>query len=114
VFLLIVNVFLLFIGTFMENGPAMVMLVPVLFPIAAKLGIDPYHFSMIVSVNLILGLITPPVAICLSLGAVIAGCKPSEAAREVWPFLAAAIGVLMLITFIPGLSLWLPAYFSGR
>ena len=114
VFLLTVNVFLLFIGTFMENGPAMVMLVPVLFPIAAKLGIDPYHFAMIVSVNLILGLITPPVAICLSLGAMIAGCRPAEATREVWPFLAAAIGVLMLITFIPGLSLWLPALLSGR
>ena len=86
VFLLIVNLLLLFIGTFMENGPAMVMLVPVLFPIAAKLGIDPYHFSMIVSVNLILGLITPPVAICLSLGSVIAGCKPSEAARDLAVF----------------------------
>lgn len=114
VFLLIVNVFLLFIGTFMENGPAMVMLVPVLFPIAAKLGIDPYHFAMIVSVNLILGLITPPVAICLSLASVIAGCKPSEAAREVWPFFFAAVGVLMLITFIPALSLWLPAVMAGR
>jgi tripartite ATP-independent transporter DctM subunit len=114
IFLLIVNVFLLFIGTFMENGPAMVMLVPVLFPIAAKLGIDPYHFAMIVSVNLILGLITPPVAICLSLGSVIAGCKTSEATREVWPFLGAAIGVLMLITFIPGISLWLPALLGSR
>jgi tripartite ATP-independent transporter DctM subunit len=113
VFLLIVNVLLLFIGTFMENGPAMVMLVPVLFPIAAKLGIDPYHFSMIVSVNLILGLITPPVAICLSLSSVIAGCKPAEAAREVWPFLLAAIGVLMLITFVPAISLWLPQWVGG-
>ena len=114
VFLLIVNVFLLFIGTFMENGPAMVMLVPVLFPIAAKLGIDPYHFAMIVSINLILGLITPPVAICLSLGSLIAGCRPAEATREVWPFLIAAIGGLMLITFIAALSLWLPAVVGGR
>ncbi len=114
VFLLIVNVFLLFIGTFMENGPAMVMLVPVLFPIAAKLGIDPYQFAMIVSVNLILGLITPPVAICLSLAAVIAGCRSSEAAREVWPFFGAALLVLMMITYIPALSLWLPSVVGGR
>jgi tripartite ATP-independent transporter DctM subunit len=113
-FLLIVNLLLLFIGTFMENGPAMVMLVPVLFPIAAKLGIDPYHFSMIVSVNLILGLITPPVAICLSLSSVIAGCRPAEAAREVWPFLGAAIVVLLLITYVPALSLWLPGVLGGR
>ncbi len=113
-FLLIVNLFLLFIGTFMENGPAMVMLVPVLFPIAQKLGIDPYHFSMIVSINLVLGLITPPVAICLSLGSVIAGCRPSEAAREVWPFFWAAVGVLMLVTYVPALSLWLPSVIGGR
>ena len=114
VFLLLVNLLLLFIGTFMENGPAMVMLVPVLFPIAAKLGIDPYHFSMIVSINLIIGLITPPVAICLSLGALIAKCKPAEATREVWPFFGGAVFVLMLVTFVPGLSLWLPQWLGTR
>jgi len=114
VFLLLVNVFLLLIGTFLENGPALVMLAPVLYPIAAKLGIDPIHFSMIVSMNLVIGLITPPVAICLSIGAVIARIPGSQATREVLPFFAAAVGVLMLVTYVPQLSLWLPNLLGER
>lgn len=108
VFLLIVNVFLLVVGTFLENAPALVMLAPVLYPVSAQYGIDPIHFSMIVALNLLIGLITPPVAICLSLGSLIARCPPREAAREVMPFLAAAIGVLLLVTFVPLISLGLP------
>ena len=107
-FLLTVNVLLLLVGTFMENGPALVILTPVLYPIAAKFGIDPYHFSMIVAVNLVLGLITPPVAISLSIGAVIAGAPQREVTREVLPFLAAAVGVLLLITYVPAVSLAVP------
>ena len=108
VFLLIVNVFLLVVGTFLENAPALVMLAPVLYPVSAQYGIDPIHFSMIVALNLLIGLITPPVAICLSLGSLIARCPPREAAREVMPFLAAAIVVLLLVTFVPLISLGLP------
>jgi len=114
VFLLLVNVFLLLVGTFLENGPALVMLVPVLYPIAAKLGIDPIHFSIVVSINLVIGLITPPVAICLSIGALIAGIPQREATREVMPFFFAAIAVLMVITFVPQVSLWLPNLLGGR
>jgi C4-dicarboxylate transporter DctM subunit len=106
-FLLLVNVFLLFIGTFLENAPALVMLAPVLYPIAAQFGIDPIHFSMIVAINLLIGLITPPVAICLSLSALIARCPPREAAREVMPFLLAAIAVLLAVTYVPAISLGL-------
>ena len=112
-FLLLVNILLLLIGTFLENGPALVMLAPVLYPIAVKLGIDPIHFSMIVSLNLVLGLITPPVAISLSIGALIARVPASIVTREVIPFFIAAIGVLMLVTYIPQLSLWLPRLLRG-
>ena len=108
VFLLLVNVFLLLVGTFLENAPALVMLAPVLYPVAAQFGIDPIHFSMIVALNLLIGLITPPVAICLSLSSLIARCPPREAAREVMPFLAAAIAVLLLVSFVPLISLGLP------
>lgn len=108
VFLLIVNVFLLVVGTFLENAPALVMLAPVLYPVSAQYGIDPIHFSMIVALNLLIGLITPPVAICLSLGSLIARCPPREAAREVMPFLAAAIVVLLLVSYVPLVSLGLP------
>ena len=114
VFLLLVNVFLLLVGTFLENGPALVMLVPVLYPIAAKLGIDPIHFSIVVSLNLVIGLITPPVAICLSIGALIAEIPQREATREVIPFFIAAIAVLMVITYVPQISLWLPHVLGGR
>jgi tripartite ATP-independent transporter DctM subunit len=113
-FLLLVNVLLIVVGTFMENGPALVLLCPVLYPVAAKFGVDPYHFSMIVGINLVIGLITPPVAICLSIGALIARAPPREVTREAMPFFAAAIGVLMLITFIPALSTWLPDLVGGR
>jgi C4-dicarboxylate transporter DctM subunit len=113
-FLLLVNVFLLLVGTFMENGPALVMLAPVLYPIAVKLGIDPIHFSMIVSLNLVIGLITPPVAICLSIGALIARIPAREATREVTPFFIAAVAVLMIVTFVPQVSLWLPRLLGGR
>jgi len=113
-FLLLVNIFLLLIGTFLENGPALVMLVPVLYPIAAKLGIDPIHFSIVVSLNLVIGLITPPVAICLSIGALIAEVPQREATREVLPFFGAAVAVLMVITYVPQISLWLPELLGGR
>jgi tripartite ATP-independent transporter DctM subunit len=113
VFLLLVNILLLFIGTFMENGPAMVMLVPVLFPIANALGIDPIHFGVIMSVNLIIGLITPPVAICVNIAALIGRVSVQAASIEVMPFLAAAIVVQLLITYVPWLSLWLPDLMLG-
>lgn len=113
-FLLVVNVLLILVGTFMENGPALVLLCPVLYPIAAKFGIDPYHFSMIVGINLVIGLITPPVAICLSIGALIAKAPGDEVNREALPFLGAAIGVVLLVTYVPAISLWLPSVVGGR
>ncbi|MGE0715135.1 MAG: TRAP transporter large permease [Alphaproteobacteria bacterium] len=113
VFLLMVNVLLLLIGTFMENGPAMVMLVPVLYPIANALGIDPIHFGVLISVNLVIGLITPPVAICTNIGAMIARVSTRAASREVLPFLAAAVAVQLMITYLPWLSLWLPDLVMG-
>ena len=113
-FLLMVNALLLVIGTFMENGPALVLLCPVLYPVAAQFGVDPYHFSMIVGINLVIGLITPPVAICLSIAALIAKAPPREVTREAWPFFIAAVAVVLLVTYVPALSLWLPAVVGGR
>lgn len=113
-FLLLVNVLLVIVGTFMENGPALVLLCPVLYPVAAKFGVDPYHFSMIVGINLLIGLITPPVAICLSIASLIAKAPSSEVTREAMPFFYAAIIVLLLVTFVPAISLWLPDVVGGR
>jgi tripartite ATP-independent transporter DctM subunit len=114
VFLLLVNILLLLVGTFLENAPALVMLVPVLFPVSQQLGIDPIHFCIVVSINLVIGLITPPVAICLNLGTLLAKCHPRETNREAIPFLAAAIGILLLLTYVPQLVLWLPNLVMGK
>jgi tripartite ATP-independent transporter DctM subunit len=108
IFLLLVNLLLITIGTFMENGPALVMLAPVLYPIAAKFGVDPYHFSMIVSMNLVIGLLTPPVALCLSIAALIGKVSMDKVVYESIPFFIAAIGVLLLVTYIPQISLLVP------
>jgi tripartite ATP-independent transporter DctM subunit len=113
-FLLMVNILLIVVGTFMENGPALVLLSPVLYPVAAKFGVDPYHFSVVLGMNLVIGLITPPVAICLSITSLIARAPPREVTREAMPFFAAAIGVVLLVTFVPSLSTWLPAVVGGR
>jgi C4-dicarboxylate transporter DctM subunit len=113
-FLLLVNILLILVGTFLENAPALVMLLPVLFPASQKLGIDPIHFCVVVSINLVLGLITPPVAISLSLSTLMAGCHPRETLHEVIPFFAAAIGILLLLTYVPGLVVWLPNLVMGK
>lgn len=114
VFLLLVNILLILVGTFLENAPALVMLLPVLFPASQQLGIDPIHFCVVVSINLVLGLITPPVAISLSLSTLIAGCHPRETNHECVPFFIAAIGVLLLLTYVPQLVVWLPNLVMGR
>lgn len=113
-FLLMVNVLLILVGTFMENGPALVLLCPVLFPVAAKFGVDPYHFSIVLGINLVIGLITPPVAICLSITSLIARAPPREVTREALPFFFAAVGVVLIVTFVPALSTWLPDLIGGR
>lgn len=113
-FLLFVNILLVLVGTFMENAPALVMLLPVLFPASQQLGIDPIHFCVVVSINLVLGLITPPVAISLSLSTLMAGCHPRETIREVIPFFVAAMGVLLLLTYVPQLVIWLPNLVMGK
>ena len=113
-FLLFVNILLIAVGTFLENAPALVMLLPVLFPASQQLGIDPIHFCIVVSINLVLGLITPPVAISLSLGTLMAGCHPRETLREVIPFFTAAMVILLLLTYVPGLVTWLPNLVMGN
>lgn len=113
-FLLLINVILLFVGTFMEVNAAKVMLLPVLFPIAVALGIDPIHFGVIVTVNLCLGLLTPPVGIVLALASRIGGTSIEEGTRGVAVFFVVGLAVLLVLTFIPGLSTWLPDLVLGK
>lgn len=112
-FLLVLNVTLLFVGTFMEVNAAKVMLLPVLFPVAMTLGIDPIHFGVIVTVNLCLGLITPPIGIVLALASKIGGVSIEEGTRGVFVFFLTGLLVLGLLTFIPVLSTGLPDLVLG-
>jgi len=107
-FLLAVNILLLLFGIFIEPLPGVMVLVPILAPMAYALGIDPIHFAIIVIVNLTLGMITPPVGGLLFVTAMVAKIRLSELNKELYPMLAVQIGVLALITLIPEISTWLP------
>ena len=107
-FLIVINIFLLIFGIFIEPLPGVMVLVPILAPVAAKLGIDPIHFAMVVIYNLTLGMITPPVGGLLFVTSNVSKVPLSELTRELKPFLWAHGVVLMLLTFVPALSNWLP------
>lgn len=107
-FLIAVNILLLLFGIFMEPLPGVTILVPILAPIAAALGIDPIHFAMVVIVNLTLGMITPPVGGLLFVTSVATKVPLMALTRELPPFLWAHLVVLMLLTFVPAISTWLP------
>jgi len=107
-FLIIVNVFLLLFGIFIEPLPGVMVLAPILAPVAVKLGIDPIHFAMIVIYNLTLGMITPPVGGLLFVTCNVSRVPMSQLVRELVPFLWAHGAVLLVLTFMPALSTWLP------
>ncbi len=107
-FLIAVNILLMLFGIFMEPLPGVIVLVPILAPIAASLGIDPTHFAIVVIVNLTLGMITPPVGGLLFVTAVATRVPMAALTKELPPFLWAHLLVLVLLTFVPALSTWLP------
>ena len=111
-FLLLVNILLLIVGCFIESGVAIIVLVPILAPVALKLGIDPLHFATVVVVNLCLGLLTPPMGVVLFVVCGIAKITLEEITKAVWPFMLAILIVLFLITYIPSLTLVIPRYFG--
>ncbi|ECG7808907.1 TRAP transporter large permease [Salmonella enterica] len=108
VILLVITVFLLIIGAFMDIGPAILIFTPILLPIMAKLGVYPVHFGIIMIYNLAIGTITPPVGSGLYVGASVGKVKVEEVIKPLLPFYGAIIGVLLLITYIPEITLFLP------
>jgi tripartite ATP-independent transporter DctM subunit len=107
-FLLVVNVFLLFMGMFMETGANAILLGPILMPIAIHLGIHPLHFALVMLVNLNIGLITPPLGVCLFVAAPIARISLGQLTKAIFPFVIAEVIALLLITFIPELVMIVP------
>ena len=107
-FLLCVNVVLLVVGCFMDDYASIVILAPIIAPIAWELGIDPIHIGLVICVNLVVGLATPPFGITLFVTSPIAGVKIEDTVKEAIPFVAATMAVLLLVTFVPQVSLFLP------
>jgi tripartite ATP-independent transporter DctM subunit len=108
VMLLLINILLLLLGTFMDMAPMILICTPIMLPIVKALGVDPVHFGMIMLLNLGIGLITPPVGPTLFVGCAIGKVTMEEVSRELWPFYVAMCIALLIVTYVPELSLWLP------
>jgi len=108
VFLLIVNILLLIVGMFMETGAAIILLAPILAPIATQLGVHPLHFGFMMVLNLAIGMATPPVGVCLFVSCGITGLSLEKVSAAVMRFVIAQIAVLVLVTYVAPISLFLP------
>lgn len=110
VILILVNILLILLGCLMDMAPLILILTPILLPVMKSLGVDPIHFGMIMMINLGIGLITPPVGTVLFVGSAVAKVPLSLVARAMMPFFIALFIVLLMVTYIPWISLWLPNY----
>ncbi len=110
--LLAINITLLIVGTFMDITPAILIFTPIFLPIVTKLGLDPVHFGIIMVLNLCIGLCTPPVGTLLFIGSGVAKIEVSKVIKPLLPFLGVMIIVLLLVTFIPQISMFLPNLFA--
>ncbi len=108
VILLTINAILLVVGAFMDMTPAVLVFTPILLPVAIALGMDPIHFGIVLIANLCIGLCTPPVGTCLFLGCSVGHSNIASVSRAMLPFYVAMIVALLVITYVPALSLWLP------
>ena len=108
VILACINIMLLVLGTLMDMAPLILILTPILLPVIKSIGIDPVHFGMIMMVNLGIGLITPPVGAVLFVGSAVAKLKIEQVVKAMKPFFVILLLVLMLVTYVPQISLWLP------
>lgn len=112
VILLLINVILLVLGTFMDMGPTIIIATPIFLPVAMHYGIDPVHFGVILILNLGIGLNTPPVGAVQFVACAVGKITVWQAMRSIWPFYFASLVVLGLVTYVPALSLWLPSVFK--
>jgi tripartite ATP-independent transporter DctM subunit len=109
VMLIMLNILLLLLGTFMDMAPMILICTPILLPLVVKFGVDPVHFGLILMVNAGIGLITPPVGPSLFVGCAIGKVSIEEVSKELWPFYAAMIAALLIVTYVPATTLWLPS-----
>ena len=110
--LLMINVILLILGMIMDMAALILICTPIFLPIAKGLGMDPTQFGIMMLINLGLGLCTPPVGTCLFVGCAVGKIKIEQALKSIWPFYVAILGALLLVTFVPQVSLWLPSLYD--
>jgi C4-dicarboxylate transporter DctM subunit len=108
VFILCVNVVFLILGMVMDALPAIIILMPILTPVAMQFGMNPIHFGILVEANVGLGMITPPVGVCLFVACGIAKIPIERVIKTIMPFLLMLLITLLIITFVPEITLWLP------
>lgn len=109
VILLVLNIFLLIVGTFMDMAPALLIFTPIFLPVVRAIGMSPIQFGVMMVMNLSVGTITPPVGSVLFIGCSVAKLEVEDVVKQIWPFFAAIFVGLLLVTYIPGLSMWLPS-----
>ena len=114
VILFLINILLLVLGTLVDMAPSILISTPILLPVMINFGVDPVHFGMIMMLNLGIGLCHPPVGAILFVGCAVGKVSIEEVMRKIWPFYAVMFTVLMLVTYLPALSLWLPELVHAR
>jgi len=112
VILLIINLILLFVGVFMDMTPAVLIFTPIFLPVVMELGMDPIHFGIVMVLNLSIGLCTPPVGSVLFVGCSVAKLSIDKVIKPLIPLFLAMVAILMVVTYVPDLSLWLPRLFG--
>lgn len=112
VILLIINLVLLFVGIFMDMTPAVLIFTPIFLPVVIELGVDPVHFGIVMVLNLCIGLCTPPVGSVLFIGCGVANIKIHQVIKPLMPLFLMMLFILLLVTYIPEISLWLPGLFD--
>ena len=112
-FLLIVNLVYFIAGMLLDTTAVILLLVPIFYPIVVQLGIDPVHFGLMTIFNLGLGQITPPFGVCLFVASGISGVSLARVTKAIWPFIVAGVLLVILYTYIPAISLWLPGFLKG-
>ena len=108
VILMLINVMLLLLGCFMDMAPSILICTPILLPVMMNFGVDPVHFGIIMMLNLGIGLCHPPVGSIIFVGCAVGKVRMEQVVRQIWPFYAVMFVVLMLVTYVPAISLWLP------
>jgi tripartite ATP-independent transporter DctM subunit len=108
VILMMVNVMLLLLGCFMDMAPSILICTPILLPVMVNFGVDPVHLGIIMMLNLGIGLCHPPVGSIIFVGCAVGRVSMEQVVRHIWPFYLLMFGVLMLVTYIPAISMWLP------